>query len=380
MSAVTGRPRILHMAAYGGAYSGSFIPMLEAARVAIESRGWTYEAVFTPGVERHRWYWELRDRGVRVRVAPRLTRRGAPAWTRAVLSEHSGPTLLHTHFSAWDVPASIAAARRDDAAVIWHLHSRLLDSGIAQVRNAARFGLLGRSVARILCVGPGIRDQAIARLAPASRTELLLNGIDLSRFAPMSISERREARTRLGLSAENEVLLAFTWDWESKGGPLLLDTVRELRRRGRDVHGVVVGSENLVRAESERLDLDRTVHAMAPTEAVTDLYGAADLFIAASVAEGTPFSVLEGLASGTPVVASDIVGHRFADDAMPACRLVALHAGAFADAAEAELDAEPSDRASRLAQTRGLIERDFSLERWTRRLMDIYDDIMARGA
>lgn len=380
MSPVVNRPRIVHMAAYGGAYPGSFIPMLEAARIAVESRGWTYEAVFTPGVERHRWYLELRDHGVRVWVAPRLTRRRAAAWTRALLSEHSGPTLLHTHFSAWDVPASTAAGRRDGAAVIWHLHSGLLDSRIAQVRNAARFGLLGRTVARILCVGPGIREQAIARLAPASRTETLPNGVDLSRFAPSTPSERRAARMRLGLSTENEVLLAFTWDWERKGGPLVLETVRELRRRGRDAHAVVVGSESLVRAESDRLDLDGAVHAVAPTEVVTDLYAAADLFIAPSVAEGTPFSVLEVLAGGTPVVASDIVGHRFADASMPACRLAALRSDAFADAAEAELDADASGRAERLARTRGHIEREFSLERWTRELMRIYEDVLARSA
>ena len=38
------------------------------------------------------------------------------------------------------------------------------------------------------------------------------------------------------------------------------------------------------------------------------------------------------------------------------------------------------DRAARLAQTRGLIEREFSLERWTRELIRIYDDVLARNA
>ena len=61
-----------------------------------------------------------------------------------------------------------------------------------------------------------------------------------------------------------------------------------------------------------RLQLDGAVRGLPATESVTDLYGAADVFVAASVAEGTPFSVLESLACGTPVVASDIAGHRFA--------------------------------------------------------------------
>ena len=369
--------RVVHMAAYGGAYSGSFIPMLEAARAGVESRGWRYEVVFTQGAERHAWYHELRDRGVAVRVAPRLTRRTATGWTRSLLSEHAGPTLLHTHFSAWDVPASVAAARQEGSVVIWHLHSRLLESPITRARNAARFGLLGRTVARILCVGPAVRAQALARLAPASRTEILLNGIDLGRFTPMPGGERREARRRLGLAPDSEVLLAFVWDWELKGGALLVETVRELRRRGRDTHAVIVGSEDRVRTAAESAGLDGAVHPVAPMEAVTDLYGAADVFVSASAAEGTPFSLLEVLASGTPVIASDIAGHRFAAAAMPACRLVALRAETFTDAIEAELDAAASDRTERLALTRERIGRDFSLEGWTRGLLAIYDRVLA---
>jgi glycosyltransferase involved in cell wall biosynthesis len=355
--------------------------MLEAARNGVEARGWRHEAVFSPGAERHAWYHELLERGVAARVAPPVSPRGAMAWTYALLSEQSIPTLVHTHFSAWDAPAALAALRRgDEAKVIWHLHSRLLDDWVARARNAARFGLLGRTVARILCAGPGIRAQAVARFAPADRTEVLLNGIDLRRFLPASAQDRPAARARLGLPPDGATLLMFAWDWELKGGPLLLETVQELRRRGRDVRAVIVGSVSRARAEAERRSLDGAVHAMRPVEAVRDLYGAADVFVAPSLAEGTPFSVLEVLASGTPVVASDIVGHRFAASGMPACRLTPLRASAFADAVGAELDADATDRAARLALTRERIERDFSLERWTHGLLGVYDEVLGTGA
>ena len=375
---MAGELRVVHMAAYASAYSGSFIPMLEAARTGIESRGWTYEAVFPPGVERYAWYDGLRAAGVDVRTSPRVRRSAAAAWIRELLGERPGPTLLHTHFSAWDVPAAMAARGRPDTMVIWHLHSRLLDDAVPRARNALRFGLLGRTVDRILCVGPGIRDQAIARLAPAARTQVLANGIDVRRFAPVSGDDRRMARERLGLSPDALVLLTFAWDWDTKGASLFLETVRVLNRRGRDVCGVIVGSEDRAREEAERFHLDGAVHAMPATEAVTDLYGAADVFVAASVAEGTPFSVLEALACGTPVVASDIAGHRFAAATMPACQLTPRSPLAFAGAIEAEIDAPAEDRAERLALARTQIERDFSLSHWTRRLLGVYVDVAER--
>lgn len=373
-----GNLRVVHLASYATAYSGSFIPMLEAARTGIESRGWTYEAVFPPGVERFGWYEKMQAAGVGVRTSPEIGKRGAAGWIRDMLDERSGPTLLHTHFSAWDVPAAVAACPRRDAKVIWHLHSRMLEDAIPRARNAVRFALLGRTVARILCVGPGIRDQAVARLAPPGRTQVLPNGIDLSRFAPVSGDDRRSARERLGLPPDRRLLLTFAWDWERKGIPLFFETIQTLGRRGRSVHAVIVGSEARARQEAERLRLHGVIHAVPATESVRDLYGAADVFVAASVAEGTPFSVLEVLACGTPVVASDITGHRFAASMMPACRLTPRVAMAFSDAIEAELDAPPENRAERLDLTRTRIERDFSLVQWTRRLLGVYDDVAGR--
>ena len=370
--------RVVHLASYASAYSGSFIPMLEAARTGIESRGWTYEAVFPSGVERFGWYENMQAAGVGVRTWPGLGKRGGAGWMRDLLGERRGSTLLHTHFSACDVPAAIAACPRRDAKVIWHLHSRMLEDAVPRARNAVRFALLGRTVARILCVGPGIREQAIARLAPAARTQVLANGIDLGRFALVARDDRRSARERLGLSPDSRVLLTFAWDWETKGVPLFLETVQTLCRRGRDVCAVIVGSESRARQEAVRLQLDGAVRGLPATESVTDLYGAADVFVAASVAEGTPFSVLESLACGTPVVASDIAGHRFAAGGMPACRLTPRTATAFADAIEAELDARPENRAERLDQTRIRIEREFSLSQWTRRLLGVYDDVTER--
>src|ERR1700733_10888173 len=111
--------RVVHLASYATAYSGSFIPMLEAARTGIESRGWTYEAVFPPGVERFGWYENMQAAGVGVRTSPEIGKRGAAGWLRDLLGERRGPTLLHTHFSAWDVPADKAANHRLDATAIW---------------------------------------------------------------------------------------------------------------------------------------------------------------------------------------------------------------------------------------------------------------------
>lgn len=367
--------RVVHLAAYGGPYPGSFIPMIEAARTATEARGWSFEAVFSDGVQRRPWHTELLGKGVRTHVAPRLDLRQRTGWVRGLLARRPAPTILHTHFSAWDLPAAFAAADRRDAGVVWHLHTRLQDEPVARLRNLVRFGGVGRLVDRMLCVGPEVRDKAIARLAPPARTQLFPNGIDVDRFRPLAAGERDAIRARLGVNAGAEVVMLFGWDWETKGGPLLLAALSELRARRRPIHALIVGGEQRAGAEALLAGLTDAVRPLAPVDDPRELYGAVDVFIAASVAEGFSFALLEALACGTPVVASDIPGHRYSGGSLPGCRFAPRRASAFADAIEAELASDPANRAARLAVSREQIERDLSLTHWSQRLADLYAKI-----
>lgn len=368
--------RVVQMAGYGGPYPGTFIPMVEATRDVVESRGWSFEAVFTSGVENYDWYAELRTSGVQTLVPPDMGMRHRTAWVLRLLRERSVPTVLHTVFSWWDIPAALAALGRERAAVVWHLHSPLQDEALARLKNVVRFGAIGHSVDRILCVSPEIREKAVARMAPAGRTDVFPNAIDVTRFSPIESAARAAARAQLNLPRDRVVLLLFAWDWERKGGALLLETVLELRRRGRDVLAMVIGSESEAREGARRLDLADAIRPMAPFDDPRVLYAAADIFISPSTAEGMPFSLLEALSCGTPVVASDIPSQRFVGP-LPACRLAPRRAAAFSDAIETELDAGADDRRARLQSSRTQIEREHSLGPWAERLADRFSQVLA---
>jgi glycosyltransferase involved in cell wall biosynthesis len=370
--------RVVHLADYGGPYPGSFVPMLEAARSAVEASGagWSFEAVFTPGVERWPWYSELQASGARTRVAPAMGSRAAVPWLRSLLAETPGQTLLHTHFSAWDLPAGAAVLARRDAKLIWHLHTPLADTASIRARNLVKFAVVGRTTERILCVGPEIYEKALERRAPAARTSLFPNGVDFDRFALAGAPERAAARARLGLGAEATVLVSFAWDWERKGGQLFLDAAEQLRSHGQDVLSVPVVIEGRASELEAQSSARNAVRPMSVIDDVRDLYAAADVFVAASTAEGMPFSVLEALASGTAVVASDILSHRFIGSDLPTLRLVERSGPAIA-AAIAEEIGERDTRERRGAETRELLEPDFSLARWTERLGDLYGELFA---
>ena len=348
--------------------------MLEAAHDAVESRGWNFEAVFSPGAEKCAWYGELRERGTKTRLAPAADRRTV-GWIRSVLGEGSEPALLHTHFSDFDLPATLAVRGRGDAAVLWHLHSPIAGGIALRARNTVRFGVFGRMTDRILCVGAQIREDAVRRLAPSGRTQVFLNGIDVNRYTTIQNSERNAARTRMRLPPDRTVLVLFAWDWERKGGPLMLETVRELRRRGREPLALLIGAPELACRSAHQLGVEDDVQCIPPVDDTSRLYAVADVFVSASTAEGLPFAMLEALCSGVPVVASDIPAHRDVSSGLPGCRLAPREPGALATAIETELDGG-ADRDSRLATSRAEIVKSFSLPAWSERLLGVYDEVL----
>ena len=100
----------MHLAGYGGPYAGSFVPMLRGVMRAARDRGWSCEAVFGPVARDRVWLDELRDDGIPFRFARSSSRADVSGLVRSLLAESDEPTVLHTHFTSFDIPAAMAAA------------------------------------------------------------------------------------------------------------------------------------------------------------------------------------------------------------------------------------------------------------------------------
>jgi glycosyltransferase involved in cell wall biosynthesis len=372
--------RLVHLADYGGAYPGSFVPMVRSVLQRARKRGWHVQAVFSQVAGDRAWLSDLRAQGFTCTVAPD-ERAPQRELVEDLCSQAGGALILHSHFTSFDLAVAAAARRHERVIAYWHLHSALRPGAWWQTRNIAKLRLLSRGVEEILCVAPNILEQARRRGAPRDRLVLVPNAIDLDRFPFVTAERRHAARTALGLPPEAPAILHFGWDWQRKGGDLLLRSVASLLSMGRLPPESIVLSAGAPREASrlaESLGIAEHFRALPPSDDVADLYAAADLFAAPSRGEGHPFAVAEALASGLPVVASPIPGHRMIAEQIGNCQIAALNAAALADAIATVLSRAPREQKAAGQDTRELVAAELDIGAWSEHMLARYERALAR--
>lgn len=370
--------RLIHLAGYEPEQRGSFVPFVLAALTAARDRGWEVEAVFPEGADHRFWLADFENVGIAVTFAS-----GSRQQLNRWLDDRVGdgvPTVLHTHFTAYDVPAALVARRRSDVHVYWHLHSILSNSPVRVVANAAKFRLMAPYVHRVLSPAANVADSVRRRGGGKRRAWVFPNTIDPDAFPLISEEGKAEARHMLGVPHQGEILVHFGRDWRVKGGQVFLDALATLKEDGRPVFGLFNQAGVEARRYLQKLRLEDRVKTVELTADPRVLYGAADVMLAPSRGETMPFTVMESLCSGTPVVASDLPGHRYLGDALDACTIVPRTPGPFAAAACSFLEMAAKERARLCGVARAWIADRLDIRVAAERLVDDYERCLEGGA
>lgn len=174
-----------------------------------------------------------------------------------------------------------------------------------------------RHAQRVFGVCKALVDGAVAVGTDAARTRVLTNGVDAARFYP---EDRADARRRLNLPAGARIVLTVGHMVKRKGFQFLVDALAELHARGHgDAHLVIIGapgeegdySRELGARIAERGMQDHvTLAGAVKNDQLRTWYSACDVFALASEKEGWANVLLEALACGRPVVATDVWGTR----------------------------------------------------------------------
>lgn len=146
--------------------------------------------------------------------------------------------------------------------------------------------------------------------APADRSAAILNGCDTNIFHPR---DRAQARATLGIPMDAEAIVYVGRLDMAKGLAELISAVGILRPQHPRLHAWIIGNgpdhPQLVEAiAAQNLSGEVKLVPSCPTDKVAAWMAASDLITLPSYREGCPNVVIEALASGRPVVATEVGG------------------------------------------------------------------------
>ncbi|MDQ6876379.1 MAG: glycosyltransferase, partial [Candidatus Dormibacteraeota bacterium] len=158
----------------------------------------------------------------------------------------------------------------------------------------------------------GQRLIASAARLPTNQVEVIYNGAAI-RFggAPTLPEARQSVRAELGVPADGRLVVSVGRLHQQKGHRDLIAAFTALARRDGDLHLVIVGEgeeERALRAQADEAGVADHVHLLGSRDDVPRLLAAGDVFAFASRFEGLPFSLVEAMAGGLPVVSTAFPG------------------------------------------------------------------------
>jgi len=201
-----------------------------------------------------------------------------------------------------DLPYTITI-RGDDISTFADIPGRR-EKIIATLQNASQ--VIG--VCKALC------DRAIEVAGSDINCTVIGNGIDITRFKAMDC---QQARDQLGLPIDKKLVLSVGHLCERKGFHILIDALKQLQDSGNnDIMLAIVGGAgeegdflNALEDKASRcLPGSVLLTGAKPPADLPIWYSAADIFCLASSREGWANVLMEALACGTPVVATNIWG------------------------------------------------------------------------
>ncbi len=232
--------------------------------------------------------------------------------------------VVHTHTPVAALLGRIAARLSRVPIVLYTAHGFYFHDRMPRLKRSA-FAFLekvGSALTDFTFTQSGEDYEAAVSMGIAREDRLLHigNGVDIERFNPVTLSGRRTAmRDALGLSPDQPVACIIGRLVREKGYFELIDAFSSVVREMPEARLIVVGGalesdhddaeREILRRVSERA-LDGVIKFLSFRDDIEEILCASDVFVLPSLREGMPRSILEAMAMGLPVVATNIRGSR----------------------------------------------------------------------
>lgn len=172
------------------------------------------------------------------------------------------------------------------------------------------YRILSRFVSGFIAVSVEVKTAILHIIGPdPTKITVICNGVDGQRYGrPI---DKQRIRRLVGIDPTAYLIAVVAELTEQKGHRFLVEALKTVTFRHPDVHALFIGEGDLRKRLEEDvkwLNLEKHIHFLGYRRDIPELLGASDLFILPSLWEGLPMALLEAMATGLPVIATEVSG------------------------------------------------------------------------
>ena len=303
------------------------------------------------------------------------------------------PDLLHTTIFEADVLGRIAAVRTGTPVLTSLVNTtydpvRLQDPNIRRWRLGVVKGVDGWTARHLTthfhAITEAVKDAAVRDLRVKARDVTVVpRGRDAARLGEPSKDRRAKARSLLDLNADDVVVATVGRQEFQKGQWHLLEATASLIQLNPSFRLLIAGRRG--NASQKLEDVIRTsglngeVRFLGHRDDAPEILAAADVFVFPSLYEGLGGALIEAMALGLPVVASDLPAIREVVEAGRSAVLVPPGSSQALAAAVGVLMADPQLRRTMGERGRQIFRERFTLERSATSMLELFTDVATMG-
>lgn len=285
--------------------------------------------------------------------------------------------LVHCHYLREHYTALLAKQYNPQIKVVYTNHFVMENDALTRMSNR----WLDKRQDQIIAVCNKGKEQLIRNGWSGERIQVIFNAVDPAVWE----GDRSQStlRQELGLSEERFVMLCASRFAADKGHKYLIDSVKRLTTMT-DVPFTLVlaGDGPLLEASQtqvKELGLEDYVSFIGFRKDIKNLYKGSDLYVNASEHEALSYLIIEAMAAGLPVIATDMGGNRDIVNDKAGCGLLVKYDDAVS----------MSDAMKRLMEDRDLLEscrqgalravdEKFEIHKWMERTFAVYETARIR--
>lgn len=154
-----------------------------------------------------------------------------------------------------------------------------------------------------------VADYLKAKGFPAEKLSVIYNGVEVDKYKSLSVERREDLKKHLGIPLDSIVISCVANLRPVKGHIFLIDALSALREL--NFSAIMIGDGTLRDSLIEysiKKGLNDKTKFLGQRFDIPELLSITDIFVLSSLSEGMPLSIMEAMASGLPVVATNVGG------------------------------------------------------------------------